>query len=276
MSLWVCADLGWGLLVEHFQSKTLQLLLSSALAIHLPESFVHPHSIKLIVTRTQALSSNMSSLCTNGTFCFFGMKSDLWLVLMLQFSGAPFNVDYALRFFLYLITVICSFLSQTKHVLGQQPLKGLDIVICKCGSNSVIASFHNSHQCSSVNKQAAVRHMMGARSNLATRVYHQDKKHPGAGELSPLPAYDSLTAGEIDGALFFTDKIFLFVEPWCFLWSQCWMQTTWKSCADAVPKRHGASVYAGRVQQETKDTCTVILCRFWFGCCVLRGICKAL
>lgn len=123
---------------------------------------------------------------------------------MLPFSGAPFNVHYALRVFFCLIIIICSFLSQAKHVLGQQPLKGLAIIISKCGSNSVIAAFHNSHHCSSVNKQGAVRHMMGARSNLATRVYHQDTKHPGAGKLSPLPAHGSLTAGQIDGALVFS------------------------------------------------------------------------
>lgn len=88
-------------------------------------------------------------------------------------------------------------------MLGQQPLKGLAVIICKCGSNSVIAAFHNSHQCSNVNKQGAVRCMMGDGSNLATRVYHQDTKYPGAAKLSPLPAHCSLTAGWIDCALFF-------------------------------------------------------------------------
>lgn len=60
-------------------------------------------------------------------------------------------------------------------------------------------------------------YVMGARSNLTTRVYHQNTNSPGAGELFPLPAQDSLTAGQINGAPFFsTDKIFLFAEPCAF------------------------------------------------------------
>lgn len=273
MRLWFCAALGWGLLVEGFQSKILQLPLSTALPIHLPKSFVHPHSVKLIVTRTETLLSNISSLCTSITFCFADRRTDLWLVLMLWFSDAPLNVHYALRFFFCFIIIICSFLSQTKHVLEQQPLKGLAIVICQCGSNSVIAAFHNSHQSSSVNNQGAVRYMMGARSNLATEVYHQDSKHPAGGELSPLPAHGSLTAGQIDGALFFS------LTKYSFLWSLGASPDVIAGCK--LHERAVLMVFQRDVEPPCKQrgfsrrpktsALRVILGRLWLG--VFRGIC---
>lgn len=40
-------------------------------------------------------------------------------------------------------------------------------------------------------------------------------------------------------------KYSFFFEPWCFPWSHCWMQTTWKSWAVlCCSKRHGASLEA--------------------------------
>lgn len=102
--------------MEGCQSKTLQLALSSALAIHLPESFVHPHSIKLTAARTETSPPNISSLCVS--VALFPWQTDLWLELMLPFHGAPFDGHYALRFFC-LIIIIYSFAFQTKHV---QPL----------------------------------------------------------------------------------------------------------------------------------------------------------
>lgn len=99
--------------MEDCHSKTLRLPLSSALVVHLPESFVHPHSIKLTAARTETSPPNISSLVA-----LFSWQTDLWLGLMLLFHGAPFNGHCALRFFC-LIVIIYSFSSQTKHV---QPL----------------------------------------------------------------------------------------------------------------------------------------------------------
>lgn len=113
--------------------------------------------------------------------------------------------------------------------------------------------------------------MVGARSNLATRVYHQDTKHPGAGKLPPLPAH-GLTVGQIHGALFLlTDKIFLFVESWCFPWSHCWMQTTWKSCADAVQRDMEPPCRLHSIRDHGYLH-RVVLGRLWFGCSVLRHL----
>jgi len=196
---------------------------------------------------------------------------------MLPFSGAPFNAHYALRFFFCLIIIICSFLSQTKHVLGQQPLKGLAIVLCKCGSNSVVAALHNSHQCSSVNKQGAVRHMMGARSNLATRVYHQDTNHPGAGELSPLPARGSLTAGQINSTLFFSLIKYSFLQSLdaspdliagCKLHERAVLTLFQRNVE--VPCLQGG--FSRRPKTSAQRD---VWGRLWFGGCVLKSICKA-
>lgn len=190
--------------------------------------------------------------------CFFGGKVDLWLVLMLPFSGAPLNVRYALRFFFCLIIMICSFLSQTKHVLGQQPSKDLAIIICKCGSNSLIAAFHNSQQCSRVNKQGTVRHTVvdGSQKQFSHKRLSSRYKTPwsqGNCFLCQLMAFWP-----------WPDRWCPFLHwqntPFCgalfFLWSRCWMQSTWKNSGDAVPQGHGASLCAGRFQQKTENVCT--------------------
>lgn len=110
---------------------------------------------------------------------------------------------------------------------------------------------------------------MGARSNLATRIYHRDTKHHGAGELPALPSHRSLTAGQIDGVLSFQWQNVpfcrAFLLPLISLLGAKYMKELCWCCS----KRHGTSMYAGRVQQETKDICTeryIVQALVWWLC----------
>lgn len=117
---------------------------------------------------------------------------------------------------------------------------------------------------------------MGARSNLATRGYHQDTKHPGArGIVSSASSWLS-DPGQIDGALFCTDKILLFVEP-CFfsgLIAGCSLHE--RTVVMLFHRDMEPPCVQGGFNRRLKMSAQrVILGRLWFDGCILSGICKA-